>query len=105
MALELQMNCATGQLTEVPAPVPAMVVPQSVTMRQARHALLAAGLLSTVDATIAALPDGAREAAEIDWNCAVEVRRDNALVAGMAQALGLSAETIDALFLAAAAIE
>ena len=79
-------------------------VPQAVTMRQARLALLAAGKLTTANAAIAAMPGTEGEAARIEWEYAHEVRRDSALVAGMASVLGLTSEQLDGLFIAAAAI-
>ncbi len=79
-------------------------VPQTVTMRQARLALLAAGHLATANAAIAAMPGTEGDAARIEWEYAHEVRRDAALVAGMGTVLGLTDEQLDALFIAAAAI-
>ena len=81
---------------EVPA------VPASVSMRQAKRALLAAGLLDSADMAIAGIADEtARRAAQIDWTSATEVRRDWPLVASIAQALSLTDQQIDALFVAA----
>ena len=80
-------------------------VPQSVTMRQARLALLHAGLLDDVDAAIAAIPDPAqRKAAEIEWEYANTVERQSAFVQQLAAGLGLSAEQMDDLFVQAAAL-
>lgn len=75
-----------------------------VTMRQARLALLGAGVLSGVEPALAAMPSPQREAAEIEWEYASEVRRDAPLIAAIGGALGLSDEQIDDLFLAAAAL-
>lgn len=84
-----------------PAPVPPQV-PQAVTMRQARLALLGAGLLPMVQAAIAALPSPQKEAAEIEFEYAQEVQRNHGLVPAMAQALGMTDAQIDDLFFAAA---
>lgn len=85
--------------TELPA---TPLVPVSVSMRQAKRALLAAGLLDLADQAIAGIPDDtARRAAQIDWTSATDVRRDWPLVASIAQALGLTDQQIDALFVAA----
>lgn len=81
-----------------------MAVPASVTRRQARLALLQAGLLETVNATIAAMPSPAKERAQIDWDDAQTFDRDNQLLAQMAGALGLNDAALDALFVAAAAL-
>lgn len=79
-------------------------VPQLVTMRQARRALLDAGLLTTVDAAIAAMPGPAGEAARIDWQYATVVERGASLVQGLSATLGLTVQQLDDLFTAAAAI-
>ena len=80
------------------------VVPPSVTMRQARLALLGAGLLASVDAAINALPSPQKEAARIEWEYATEVQRSSGLVPMMGAALGLDDAALDALFIEAAAL-
>lgn len=77
-------------------------VPASVTMRQARLALLAAGKLSAVESAIAALPDPPKTAAQIEWEYSNEVQRHNGFVSQLGPALGLSDDDLDALFIAAA---
>ena len=72
-----------------------------VTMRQARLALLQQGLLSSVDAAIAGLPEGEKEAAEIEWEYGSEVERLSPLVVGLMPALGMSEGEIDDLFVLA----
>ncbi len=79
-------------------------VPQSVTMRQCRIALLGAGLLESVQSSIASMPGADGERARIDWEYAQEVRRDWPLIAYMAGDLGLSDEQVDGLFMTAATI-
>lgn len=101
-APEGQVPLWTGQqwvLVPVPTPAsPAPAVPGSVTMRQARLALLAADLLDDVEAAVAA----AGRAAQIEWEYAQEVQRGHPLIAAVQQAQGLSDAQIDALFVAAA---
>lgn len=80
-------------------------VPQSVTMRQARLALLGAGLLQNVEAAIDAMDEPARTAARIEWDYSSEVFRSKPFVQQLGTALGLSSEEIDQLFIAAAGIE
>ena len=75
-------------------------VPAQVTMRQARLALLAAGLLGAVETAIA----GAGAAAQIEWEYAQVVERNAGLVPAMATALGMTERQIDDLFIAAAAL-
>lgn len=87
-----------------PAPAPPVAVPQFVTMRQARLALLDAGLLSSVDAAIAAMSEPAKSAAQIEWEYASEVQRGNGMVPAMAAALGMTESQIDDLFIAAATL-
>ena len=96
-------------LAEGNAPEPAdpivPVVPQSVTMRQARLALLGIGLLDDVDAAIAAIPDPVqRKAAEIEWEYAQTVDRNSPFTQQMAAGLSLTAEQLDALFTQAAGL-
>lgn len=93
---------AEGNTPEPADPiVPA--VPQQVTMRQARLALLGAGLLDDVDAAIASVPDPVqRKAAQIEWEYASTVERQSAFVQQLAAGLGLSAEQMDDLFVQAA---
>jgi hypothetical protein len=76
-------------------------IPQSLSPRQARLALLAAGLLDQVEAIIASMPGPDGQAARITWDYATEVRRDDPLLGQMADALGLTEEQIDNLFLSA----
>jgi hypothetical protein len=78
--------------------------PSVVTARQARLALLQAGKLAEVAPAIAALPSPAKEAAQIEWEYATEIRRDWPLVQSLAPVLGMSAADLDALFIAAAAL-
>lgn len=79
-------------------------VPLQVTLRQAKLALLGAGLLETVDATIAALEGPAGVAARIEWEYAQTVDRTSPLVQGLAAALSLSDEQLDDLFEVAAGL-
>lgn len=82
---------------------PVAPVPQSVTMRQARLALLGAGLLDDVAAAIAAIPDPVqRKAAEIEWEYAQTVDRNSPLIQQLAPALGMTEAQMDELFVAAA---
>lgn len=79
-------------------------VPRTVTMRQARRALLAAGKLALVEAAIDAMPEPQRTEARIEWEYSNEVHRHQPLVLGLAPALSLSAGQLDALFVQAATL-
>ncbi len=81
------------QLAE-PTPM-APVVPSSVTMRQARLALLAIGKLGDVAAAIAAMPAPARDRAQIEWEFASHVERSSPLLIDLAPVLELD---LDVLF-------
>ena len=90
--LEFQNNILVEQ--------PVVVI--QVTMRQARLALLQAGLLSSVQAALQAIPDEMqKQAALIEWEFAATVDKGSPWVTNLAAALGLTAEALDALFLAA----
>ena len=87
----------------VAPPSPTPQVPRAVTMRQARLALLQAGLLDKVVRAIEAIPDAtARQAAQIEWEYSAEVHRDRAWVQQLSAALGLSAVQLDQLVVTAA---
>ena len=83
---------------------PPPIVPAVVTMRQARLALLGAGLLSQVNSAIAGMTGMQGEAARIEWEFSSDVRRQQPLVMALGPALGLSAAQLDALFVAAGAL-
>lgn len=79
-------------------------IPMSVTMRQARLALLAAGFLEGVTKALSELPEPNKSAALIEWEYALEVRRDSPLIVAASSALGLTDEQVDALFVAAGSL-
>lgn len=91
------------ELAELPPPEPPQV-PQVVTMRQARLALLGAGLLTQVDTAINALPSPQKEAASIEWEYSQEVHRDRPFVALLGAAMGLNDQQLDDLFTVAATL-
>lgn len=91
-------------LATVP-PAPPEPVPEAVTMRQARLALLGAGLLDSVNTAIAAMTGTAGAAARIEWEYSKEVQRNKELVQALGPALGLSDAQLDALFITASKIE
>lgn len=76
-------------------------VPQTVTMRQARLALLADSKLSQVDAVIDSLPEPQKSAARIEWDYSSEVQRDRPFVKQIGAALGYTDEQLDQLFIEA----
>ena len=76
--------------------------PQSVTMRQARLALLNAGLLAQVTNAVTAMTGPEGDAARIEWEFSSEVKRNQPLVAALAPIIGMDDAQLDALFIAAA---
>ena len=76
-------------------------VPQQVTMRQARLALLQAGLYATVNSTIANLTGDVGDAARIEWEYSQTVQRRYPLIETLSSVLSLSDEQLDALFIQA----
>jgi len=88
----------------VPPPPEPVAVPQIVTMRQARLALLGAGKLAAVNAAINALPSPTKEAAQIEWEYSQEVNRQYGLVSQLAPLLGMTDADLDTLFIAGAAL-
>ena len=101
------VDVSTGQVQELPDIPPEaqpVIVPKQVTMRQARLALNAVGLLTTVEAAINALPEPTRTTALIEWGTSNAVQRSNPLVSQLAASLGFTESQLDELFIAAAAI-
>jgi hypothetical protein len=98
---EYEEMIALVEANIVPYVEPPPIIPEAVTMRQARLALLGAGMLTFANDAIAAMEGVEGEAARIEWEYAHEVRRDAPLVSGMASALSLTEEQLDTLFLTA----
>lgn len=91
-----------GNTPEPADPVTASI-PQEVTRFQALAALHLAGLLEQVDAIMA---DPATDMLTVlAWKNAQEFKRTSHMVLNMAQALGLSDEQLDNLFVTASTIE
>lgn len=84
--------------TPEPADPPPVPVITSVTMRQARLALLQSGLLTQVSASIT------DPAAQIEWEYAQTVERNSPLVQQIATGLSLDEQQLDSLFTQAAAL-
>jgi hypothetical protein len=87
-----------------PAVVVPLNVPQTVTMRQARLALLGVGKLASVTDAIASLPSPQKEAVQIEWEYSQSVERNRPFVAMLAPALQLTDAQIDELFIVAATL-
>ena len=78
------------------------LVPDSVTTRKGRIALHRAGLLSQVDTAILAIPDESiRTEAKIEWEYAQTIDRDSPFTLLLGNALGLTEDQLDDLFISA----
>ena len=84
----------------IPQPTPEQI-PSSVTMRQARLALLGTGMLDAVSAGIESMPGVDGAAARIEWEYAATVERESPLINGLSVAVGLTDAQVDELFLSA----
>ena len=73
----------------------------TVTMRQARLALLQSGILQTVTDAIA---NGTDEAMKIEWEYATMIERDWASLIALTGTLGMTAEQLDELFILAGSL-
>jgi hypothetical protein len=80
------------------------LVPQQVTMTQARLALFEAGLLSQVQAVIDALPEPLQTTTQIQWDYGTVVNRDDSLVVNLSTQLNLNETALDDLFVLAATL-
>ena len=85
-------------------PVPPTIIPQEITMRQARLALLDIGLLANVQTAINTLPEPDKTKAQIEWEYSNALQRDNPFVTTLGTALGLSSDDIDNLFITASGL-
>ena len=84
-------NKQTWELIEIPK-----VVPQTITPLQAKLQLLKIGLLDEVEALVT----GDRTA-QLYWEYASVVERDNAVLLLMANSIGLTSEQVDEMFISA----
>lgn len=73
-------------------------LPTEVTMRQARLALLEAGLLDDVEAAVNAIPGINGEKARIEWNFSNTVKKNQPITQMLASVIGLTQQQIDDMF-------
>lgn len=76
-----------------------ITIPKECSMRQARLALLNAGILTQVADYIASIVGTEGDAARIEWDFGTVVMRSHALVQSVLPALGLTEADIDNLFI------
>lgn len=101
----LRANAGRNGVEPAPAPVPAPVVPEAVPMLNAKLAMTEAGWMADVEAHMAAIPGVEGKKARVFFAEALTMRRDHPLVTGISAALGKTQAQVDALFIAAAALE
>lgn len=87
-----------ASLQPIPDKVVPGNVPEVISMRQARLALLQYNLLDNIDVIIANMPGIEGEAAKIEWEYATEVRRDSQLVKNLIPYLNFTEDQMDELF-------
>jgi hypothetical protein len=93
-----------GAPSEDPAPAP--TIPEAVTPRQIRLALIGIGVFpEAITSALGSIPDQVpRAKALAEWEFATEVARAHPLIGMLGAALGQSPAQIDALFIAAAGL-
>ena len=91
-------DAATGAFI---TPTPEVTLITSITMRQARLALLAHNKLSDVQTTIDSLPSPMKEQAQIEWEYASDVEITNPLIIQLMGSLGFTETNLDNLFIEA----
>lgn len=85
-----------GFCTQAPVEEQVIVVPKSITMRQARLYLLSKDLLDNVEALVST-----NKAWQIEWEYASDVHRTNQLIPAIQSALGLFDTDVDDMFIEA----
>jgi len=79
------------------------LVPEKVTRRQARQALVLAGKFNLVQSAINSITDPVqKQLMQIEWDDSLEFERGRASLIQIANALGLDSEALDDLFITAA---
>lgn len=94
--IPLEEYCKTLDIAPYIKPEPIIIVPKSITMRQARLYLLSLGLLDEVEGIVSQ-----DRAWQIEWEYASEVLRTNQLISAMQVSLNLTNEQIDNMFIEA----
>lgn len=94
---EYLMWLEAGNLPESADPVPVIQI-TTVTIRQAKLALLATNKLALVNQAIAAMGGVEGQAAQIEWDYTSEVKMDSPLVTSLAYLLELDAQALQDLF-------
>ena len=92
----LEQYCKTLEIADYIEPEPIIIIPQVITMRQARLQLLEVGLLDDVEALVAL-----DRKSQIEWEYASEVYKESPLIESVKEAMSLTDKQIDDMFIAA----
>ena len=92
----LEEYCKLQQIAPYLEPEPIIIIPQVITMRQARLQLLEVGLLDDAEALVAL-----DRKSQIEWEYASEVYKQSQLVEAMKGGLNLTDTQIDEMFIEA----
>ena len=92
----LEQYCKTLEIEAYIEPEPIIIIPQVITMRQARLQLLEVGLLDDVEALVAL-----DRKSQIEWEYANEVYKQSPLIESVKGALNLTDKQIDEMFIEA----
>ncbi len=80
-------------------------VPEKVTRRQARQALVLAGKFNLVQSAIDSIVDPVqKQLMQIEWDDSLEFERGRASLIQIASAIGLDSQALDNLFITAATL-
>ena len=103
MRIEVDINGNVTEHEDAPVTWDIAVynIPQSITMRQARLALLVHNKLDAVQIAINSLPSPQKEQAQIEWEYASDVKITNPLIVQLMSALGFTEVDLDNLFIEA----
>ena len=81
---------------------PPRVIPEAVTRRQARQALVLAGKFDLVQVAFDAIPDPLqRQLMQIEWDDSLDFERNRSSLMAIGAAIGLTSADIDDLFITA----
>lgn len=86
-------------------PPPPPRVPPEIANWRAKAMLAQMGMLSTVEATIAELPEPQRTVVSLAWAGDAKLARNGQTVLSLAERIGLSPAQVDAMFIAADALQ
>ena len=92
----LEQYCKTLEIGAYIEPEPIIIIPQVITMRQARLQLLEVGLLDDVEALVSL-----DRKSQIEWEYASEVYKESPLIESVKEAMSLTDKQIDDMFIAA----